>query len=216
MHLFMLPKWATADQEVFLEDQYAIYQQLKYRKKRALFKEFWISLMADWSTPFGGTAADNGNETEVPSLKKVSCQRLHNTWNRQRLTNQLQRLKQWFNNRSKGVSNSYVSPMKARSTMKLLKKKKRLQLWQAVVVLNYAALKEQVDKQYTEHLSEVAKSGGKPMSRLRCLQLNSLEFYAESAEATQEDMKKHIQEDTIDAPEYLLESQDMLGEEEMK
>lgn len=86
-HLFMSPKWATAEQEVFLEDWYAIYQQLKYRKKRPLFKEFWISLMADWSTQFGGTAADNGNETKAPSLEKVSCQRLHNTWNRQRLTN---------------------------------------------------------------------------------------------------------------------------------
>lgn len=106
--------------------------------------------------------------------------------------------------------------MKARSTTKPLKKKKWLQLWQAVAVLNYAALKERVDKQYAEHLSEVGKSGGKPMSRLRCLQLNSLEFYAESDEATQEDMKKRIQEDTIDALDYLLEAQDTLGEEEMK
>ncbi len=86
-HLFMSPKWAIAEQEVFLEDRYAIYQQLKYQKKRALFKEFWISLMADWSTQFGGTAADKGNETKVSSLEKVSHQRHHNTWNRQRLPN---------------------------------------------------------------------------------------------------------------------------------
>ncbi len=46
-HPFISPEWATAEWEVFLEDLYAIYQQLKYQKKWSLFKEFWISLIAD-------------------------------------------------------------------------------------------------------------------------------------------------------------------------
>jgi hypothetical protein len=110
-----------------------------------------------------------------------------------------------------------VSPQKARSTVKTLKKRRRLQLWQAYSVFHSAAVKERVDRKYTEYLAEVGRSAGvKPMSRLRFLQLTCLEMYAESDEAAQEDLNKRINEDTLDIPEDLQDAQDVLGEEETK
>lgn len=110
-----------------------------------------------------------------------------------------------------------MSPQKARSTVKTLKKRRRLQLWQAYSVFHSAAVKERVDRKYAEYLAEVGRSTGvKPMSRLRFLQLTCLEMYAESDEAAQEDLNKRMKEDTLDIPEELLEVQDVLGEEETK
>jgi hypothetical protein len=74
-----------------------------------------------------------------------------------------------------------------------------------------------VDKKYSEYLAEAGRNGMvKVMSRLRFLQLTCLEMYAESDETAQEELKRRINEDTLDMPEHLIEAQDLLGEEETK
>lgn len=70
----MSPKWATTEQEMFLEDRYAVYRQVKYYKKRPLFKEFWINLKSEWAEVFGWTDVDDIDAPGVPCLQKVSGQ----------------------------------------------------------------------------------------------------------------------------------------------
>ncbi len=69
----MSPKWATSKQEEFLETWYKEYCQLRFKKKkRSIFKDFWVNLKVDWSERFGWSTADNINEAKVPYLDKVS------------------------------------------------------------------------------------------------------------------------------------------------
>lgn len=69
----MTQKWCTPAQEEFLEHWYVRYQEMKYDKKRALFKEFWVSLKKEWTQQFGWDAEDAANAGGAPSLEKVSA-----------------------------------------------------------------------------------------------------------------------------------------------
>jgi hypothetical protein len=82
----MSPKWATREQEEFLEDRYGIYRQVKYRRKWPLFKEFWISVKSEWVSTFGWTTADDVDEPRVPCLEKVNCKLVFNAFDWWRLT----------------------------------------------------------------------------------------------------------------------------------
>lgn len=73
-----------------------------------------------------------------------------------------------------------------------------------------------MDRKYAEYLAEVGRSTWVKPMRLRFLQLTCLEMYAKSNKAVQEELNKHMEEDTLDILEELLEAQGVLGEEETK
>lgn len=68
----MSPKWTAPEQEEFLERWYVRYLELKYERKRSPFKEFWVSLQADWVQKFGWNVEQNAESGGAPSLEKVS------------------------------------------------------------------------------------------------------------------------------------------------
>jgi hypothetical protein len=68
----MSPKWTTSEQEDFLETWYKEYCQLRFKKKRSIFKDFWVNLKADWTERFGWSTADDVDNSKVPCLDKVS------------------------------------------------------------------------------------------------------------------------------------------------
>ncbi len=51
---------------------------------------------------------------------------------------------------------------------------------------------------------------------LRMMQLTCLEMLEEGGEALKETVRKWMADDIVDIPDYLVEGQDMLGEEEVK
>lgn len=68
----MSPKWATMEQEEFLEKRYGEYRALMFKKKRSAFKDFWVNLRTEWKEAFGGAAAGDEDESKVRTLDKVS------------------------------------------------------------------------------------------------------------------------------------------------
>lgn len=98
---------------------------------------------------------------------------------------------------------------------KILTKRRTLQQWQAYSVLNHDAIKQEVDERYPEYLSDMISKGEKKMmTRLSYLMQVCMEKLEESSEEVREMVSKHMKEDTLDIPEYLLEVQEMVGAEE--
>ncbi len=54
------------------------------------------------------------------------------------------------------------------------------------------------------------------MLQLRMMQINCLEMLEEGGEELKEMIRKRTADDIVDTPDYLVEAQDMLGEEEVK
>lgn len=212
----MSPKWTTPEQEELLEKWYGRYVQMSHSKKRSLYKDFWESLKGAWVQEFGWKAEDDSNASRAPSLNKVrvgiTSKCVHTTEKEN-----IQRIHQWFNNRGKQKSKSYsVSPAKIRNHRKILAKRQRLQLWQAFGVMNADAVKVRVDERYQIHLQEAGRENKKAMSRLRMMQINCLEMLEEGGEELKETVRKRMADDIVDIPDYLVEAQDMLREEEVK
>lgn len=145
-----------------------------------------------------------------PSLEKVSiCISVCSI-----LTMIVQRLHQWFNNQGKQVKNTSQN---TRSTVKALVKWQPKQLWQAFAVLYHDPVKVRVDAEYPLYFLDATKNGiSKPMSRLSYVKLTCLQMFEQCDEDMQEEVRKQRVEDTLDMPEYLIEAQDTLGNEEIK
>lgn len=130
------------------------------------------------------------------------------------LTMLVQHLRQWFNNRGKQVKNTSQN---TRSTVKALVKRQPRQLWQAFAVMYYDPVKVRVDAEYPVYFVEATNNGiSKPMSRLSYWKLICLQMFEDCDEATQEEVRRRRAEDTLDMPEYLIEAQDTLSDEEIK
>lgn len=82
--------------------------------------------------------------------------------------------------------------------------------------MNADAVKVRVDERYQIHLQEAGRENKKAMSRLRMMQINCLEMLEEGGEELKETVRKRMADDIVDIPDYLVEAQDMLGEEEVK
>lgn len=66
-------------------------------------------------------------------------------------------------------------------------------------------------------MAEAIRNGaGNVMDKLSFRKLTCLEMFSESNEETQELVRKRMKDDTLDIPEYLVEAQDTIGEDEAR
>ncbi len=101
--------------------------------------------------------------------------------------------------------------------MKTLVKRHQLQKWQAFSALNAEAVKAQVDATYLVYFNEVAKiNGGQAMCQLNYRRLVCEEMYKDCSKEMKELVSKRMKEDTLDMPEYLVEVQEKMTEEDVK
>ncbi len=79
------------------------------------------------------------------------------------------------------------------------------------------AVKLRVDEMYPKYLAEATRiSGSKIMCRITFVKLIYTEMFEESDEKTQEYVRKRMKDDSLDMPDYLLEAQETIGEEDCK
>ncbi len=84
-------------------------------------------------------------------------------------------------------------------------------------MLNAQAVKTEVDAKYPVYAQEALNAGEKKIkNRLMFMRETSLDMYGKSGEEAQCMVRKRMEDDTLDIPEYLLEVQETLGPEEVK